>query len=234
MVNREELLKRVESQVRKQLARPDMKLIAAVHTRDSIINVTNILYERLEEWVTLHDIKIKGRSLPDRVRSVEKQITSLPKGDQKVLAELIERIKDMMMYRKMLNEYIDRLTDDCCPNVKHLVGSDLAAQLITLAGGVERLALFPASTVQLLGAEKALFRHIKTGAKPPKYGVLFKHPKVIHAPRKKKGKIARIIAAHVSIAARADAFTGNWIGDRLKEDMEKRIREVLGEKEGKK
>ena len=84
----------------------------------------------------------------------------------------------------------------------------------------------PASTVQLLGAEKALFRYKKEGGKPPKHGVIFQHPLINKAPRKDRGKIARILATKISIAAKADVFTKKDISDILKNDLERRIKDI--------
>jgi nucleolar protein 56 len=95
-----------------------------------------------------------------------------------------------------------------------------------MAGGLQNLAMRPASTIQVLGAEKALFRSLKTGARPPKHGLIFQHTLLHDAKRWQRGKIARVIAGKLSIAARADAFGGNFIGDRLKEEINKRIAEI--------
>jgi nucleolar protein 56 len=84
----------------------------------------------------------------------------------------------------------------------------------------------PASTIQVLGAEKALFRSLKTGARPPKHGLIFQHTLLHDAKRWQRGKIARVIAGKLAIAARVDAFGGHYIGDRLKADVNKRLEEI--------
>ncbi|WP_054853012.1 C/D box methylation guide ribonucleoprotein complex aNOP56 subunit [Vulcanisaeta distributa] len=128
--------------------------------------------------------------------------------------------------RNKLSEYIDEAMVEVAPNIRELVGPLLGARLLMLAGGLMRLALLPASTIQVLGAEKALFRALRTGGKPPKHGVIFQFPEIFRAPRWQRGKIARALAAKLAIAAKADAFTGNFIAPRLKEDLMKRIQEV--------
>jgi len=128
--------------------------------------------------------------------------------------------------RNKLSQYIDEAMVEVAPNVRELVGPLLGARLIMLAGGLMRLALLPASTIQVLGAEKALFRALRTGSRPPKHGVIFQFPEIFRAPRWQRGKIARALAAKLAIAAKADAFTGNFIAPRLKEDLMKRIQEV--------
>ena len=131
-----------------------------------------------------------------------------------------------MEARKKLAEYIDEAMKEVAPNIRELVGSLLGARLINLAGGLLKLALLPASTIQVLGAEKALFRALRTGGKPPKHGVIFQFPEIFRAPRWQRGKIARALAAKLAIAAKADAFTGNFIAPKLKEELMKRIQEI--------
>jgi len=129
-------------------------------------------------------------------------------------------------YRESLATYIDDAMKDVAPNTRELVGPLLGARLIKLAGGLTRMAFLPASTIQVLGAEKALFRALRTGGKPPKHGVIFQYPEIFRSPRWQRGKIARALAAKLAIAAKADAFTGNFIAPRLKEELMKRIQEI--------
>ncbi|ABO08531.1 rRNA biogenesis protein Nop56/Nop58 [Pyrobaculum calidifontis] len=129
-------------------------------------------------------------------------------------------------YRESLATYIDDAMKDVAPNIRELVGPLLGARLIKLAGGLTRMAFLPASTIQVLGAEKALFRALRTGGKPPKHGVIFQYPEIFRSPRWQRGKIARALAAKLAIAAKADAFTGNFIAPRLKEELMKRIQEI--------
>lgn len=84
----------------------------------------------------------------------------------------------------------------------------------------------PASTVQLLGAEKALFKHIKFGSNPPKYGTLFKLAEISNGPRDRRGRIARVYAAKISVALKADYFTKKFIAEKLKEDLEKAVKRI--------
>jgi nucleolar protein 56 len=84
----------------------------------------------------------------------------------------------------------------------------------------------PASTMQVLGAEKALFRSLKTGARPPKHGVIFQYASIHNSPRWQRGKIARALAGKLAIAARVDAFGGDYMGDKLTKDLEKKVSEI--------
>jgi len=138
--------------------------------------------------------------------------------------------KDVLAFyelRKSMEEYIENTMEEMAPNVKAVAGALLGARMISIAGSLQNLAMRPASTIQVLGAEKALFRSLKTGARPPKHGLIFQHTLLHDAKRWQRGKIARVIAGKLAIAARADAFgEGHFIGAQLKEDINKRIEEI--------
>ena len=123
-------------------------------------------------------------------------------------------------YRSDLNRYVSSLSEKVAPNISTLAGPVLAAKLIAKAGSLRRLAMMPASTIQVLGAEKALYRAVKTKTRPPKHGLIFQHSYINGAPKGLRGKRARHFAAKLAIAARADAFTGNNIAESLKKDLE--------------
>jgi len=128
--------------------------------------------------------------------------------------------------RDDIEKYIDETMKEVAPNLRELAGASLGARLIALAGSLENLARKPASTIQVLGAEKALFRSLKTGARPPKHGIIFQHPYLHSAERWQRGKVARALAGKLSIAARVDAYNGAFVADRLKASVEKRIEEI--------
>ena len=125
-----------------------------------------------------------------------------------------------------MENYVDRTMEEMAPNVRAVAGALLGARLIAIAGSLQNLAMRPASTIQVLGAEKALFRSLKTGARPPKHGLIFQHTLLHDAKRWQRGKIARVIAGKLAIAARADAFGGRFIGERLKAEINKRLEEI--------
>jgi nucleolar protein 56 len=102
----------------------------------------------------------------------------------------------------------------------------IGARLLSLAGGLEELSRLPASTVQVLGAEKALFRALKTGANPPKHGIIFQHPLIHRASWWQRGKVARVLAGKLSIATRIDAYSGEYQADELKYTLDKRIEDI--------
>jgi len=146
--------------------------------------------------------------------------------DLDVIKQIARLILNLYDLRKLLEKYIDEAMMDVAPNTKGLVGSLLGARLIALAGSLKELATLPASTIQVLGAEKALFRALRTGTKPPKHGVIFTHPTIFRAPRWQRGKIARALAAKLAIAARIDAFGNEYKADILKSEFEERVKEI--------
>ena len=140
---------------------------------------------------------------------------------------LSKNILETYKLRESIETYIDKTMDEVAPNTKAIVGALLGARLIAIGGGLENLAKRPASTMQVLGAEKALFRSIKTGARPPKHGLIFQHTLIHDAKKWQRGKIARAVAGKLAIAVRTDAFgQGHYAGDKLKADLDRRIEEI--------
>ncbi|MEM3703164.1 MAG: C/D box methylation guide ribonucleoprotein complex aNOP56 subunit [Candidatus Bathyarchaeia archaeon] len=142
------------------------------------------------------------------------------------IQSLCKSVLSLYELRKTLEDYVDAAMDEVAPNIKALTGPLLGARLIALAGGLPNLAKMPACTLQVLGAEKALFRSLKTGTKPPKHGIIFQHSLLHEAKKWQRGKIARALAGKLAIAARTDAFGGRCIGEELKADLEKRVEEI--------
>ena len=150
----------------------------------------------------------------------------LTETDLAQIQTLCQNVLELYQLRQTLEDYLDKAMEKVAPNTKAIVGSLLGARLIALAGGLTNLAKKPASTVQILGAEKALFRSLKTGTRPPKHGIIFQHALLHEAEKWQRGKIARAIAGKLAIAARTDAFGDRYIGEDLKASLEKRVEEI--------
>ncbi len=146
--------------------------------------------------------------------------------DIKPIQTLAGIMLELSRLRESLTQYIGQVMREVAPNITTLVGPLLGARLLSLAGSLENLAKMPASTIQVLGAEKALFRALRTGGKPPKHGIIFQYPEIHSSPRWQRGKIARALATKLAIAAKADYFTGRFIADKLKKDLMERIEEI--------
>ena len=127
--------------------------------------------------------------------------------------------------RDGLNGYVESQMKKVAPNVAEIAGATIGARLMAKAGGLDRLAILPASTIQILGAEKALFRALRTGARPPKHGILFQHQAVHTAPKWQRGKIARTLANKIAIAARVDYYRGSEDAS-IKAGLDKRLESI--------
>ena len=143
--------------------------------------------------------------------------------DLEWLREVCGTVLQMYKLRESAEKYTDKIMLEVAPNMTSVLGAVLSAKLISMAGGLENIAKLPASTLQVLGAEKALFRTLKTGARPPKHGVIFQYAAIHQSPKWLRGKIARAVAGKLAIAARVDAFGGANTGEKMREALEKKI-----------
>lgn len=146
--------------------------------------------------------------------------------DLQVLKSFCDLMLELYKFRGKSEAYIDDVLKQVAPNMTAVVGAPLSARLISIAGSLDNLAKMPASTLQVLGAEKALFRSLKTGARPPKHGVIFQHTAIHQSPRWQRGKIARALSGKLSIAARVDAFGGTFVGEQLRDNVNKKVDEI--------
>ena len=229
--------------IKKESASEDKHLIQAINTIDEIDESISKQIERIREWYALYFpemdviknnetyiklisqnktkeeiINAKPEAFPGDIIDLEEDIN--PK-DIEIMNNYANSIYEMQQTRKNLEEYVDFKMQDIAPNLRLLVGSSLAAKLISHAGGLKRLAVYPSSTVQIMGAEKALFRHLKSGDRPPKYGLIYQHPQVRGAKWWNRGKIARMLAGMISHAARRDVFTKTFDENAFDEFIKK-------------
>ena len=147
-------------------------------------------------------------------------------ADLDVLRSFCTLMLDLYKFRGKSESYVEDVMKQLAPNMTAIVGAALSARLISIAGSLENLAKMPASTLQVLGAEKALFRSLKTGARPPKHGVIFQHTAIHQSPRWQRGKIARTLSGKLSIAARIDSFGGEFLGEKLRHDVDRKVEEI--------
>eukprot|EP01057_Protomagalhaensia_wolfi_P000178 Protomagalhaensia_wolfi_Nauph_80__177@NODE_109_length_3650_cov_30_485738_g82_i0_p1_GENE_NODE_109_length_3650_cov_30_485738_g82_i0NODE_109_length_3650_cov_30_485738_g82_i0_p1_ORF_typecomplete_len496_score137_62Nop/PF01798_18/8_9e77NOP5NT/PF08156_13/2_4e11DUF1168/PF06658_12/0_0036RNA_polI_A34/PF08208_11/0_3Lipase/PF00151_19/16Lipase/PF00151_19/29Med19/PF10278_9/1_4_NODE_109_length_3650_cov_30_485738_g82_i012382725 len=153
--------------------------------------------------------------------------------DLENIMELAERVLELAAYRASLTDYLRMRMTAIAPNLTYLVGEVLGARLLAQAGSLMDLAKQASSTVQILGAEKALFRALKSKSNTPKYGLLYHAHLVGQAGPKLKGKMARILAAKIQICSRYDAFKENGADEGspnyaigLKDYLERRLHEL--------
>ena len=150
----------------------------------------------------------------------------LPSRDLKWLQEVCTNVLQMYKLRETAEKYTDETMVEVAPNMTAVLGSVLSAKILSMAGGLENVAKMPASTIQVLGAEKALFRTLKTGARPPKHGIIFQYAAIHQAPRWLRGRVARAVAGKLAIASRMDAFGGSNQGDSMRKALEKKLGEM--------
>lgn len=242
--------------VRKQLAlshaETDRVLAQEVRAIDDLVRTANLLVERLREWYALHapeatrlvtDAETLARLVADKgdrgsvmaaidqAKMAESSLGSdLDPADMAVLRGFAVALAAVHDSWHALERRVQDLMATVAPNVAHIAGPVIGARMIALSGGLDRLASWPAGTVQILGAETALFRHIKEGTKPPKHGILFQHPSVHQAPPWQRGSIARILALATAKAAKADAFTRNDLRPLLAAEVKEGLERIAKSK----
>ena len=222
----------------------DRSLVQAIRYLDDLIETGNLFNERLHEWYGMHFPELADYAKDKRYAELiakygerdgiieelgldlESIGSEFDSEDMRAVQDLADSLCRVYEDRERTEEYISEIVKDSCPNMCALIGGPLAARLISLSGGLERLASLPSSTIQLLGAEKAMFRHLKSGKRPPKHGVIYQHPDVHRAPKWQRGNIARALAGKISIAAKIDQYGGGYRGDVLVEEFKARLEDI--------
>jgi len=177
---------------------------------------------------TLENLK-KNFDLKERTIEKLTQQASESMGadiDLTIIQNYAHQIIALDRYRQELEIYLEDLVEKTAPNINAIIGSLIGAKLIAKAGGLRKLAFMPASRIQLLGAEKALYRFLKTGEKRPKHGLIFQWNQIRSAKVSHRGNIARIVAGKIGIAAKVDFFRGEFIGDILTKQVKEKIEEI--------
>ena len=201
---RKTALKVSEKQIERELKREDRYVVALVKALEEIDEATNMLSEKLED--------IKAVKESDITESFE------------------DKIRNLKELRKEIEREIEEVMKKIAPNMTELAGAKVAAKLLERAGSMEKLVRFPASKIQVIGAEKSLYKafsRMKKGkkAKVPKHGIIFLHPFIRTLPKSKRGKMARFLAAKLAIAAKIDYFRGE-VNESLYESIVKRYEEL--------
>jgi len=193
-----------KAQVATELSSPDVELLQMVRTLDETDHVINLLLERAIDWQAVLDpgftrkYRQGGKALAGRIR----------RSPSPALRQVGAEIEGLGEMRTRLMREVSRRADQVMPNTSALVGGLVAARIMAEAGGLSALARMPAGAIQVLGAKTALFSHIRGGAPSPKHGVIFQHRRVHNAGKEVRGRVARVLAAKLAIAARIDWFRG--------------------------
>jgi len=209
----------------KESVKADLIVIQIIDCIEELNKSANLLSKRLREWYELYAPEV-SRNIEDHKKFVKKimensreelfresnlkpnesmgadfsnkDITAL-----KRLAETVDYIDSIIEFQ---SNYLEDIMKESFPNITAACGALIGAKIIALAGGLNRLAEMPSSKIQVLGAEKALFRHLKTGSKPPKYGIISQHQSIAQAAKSEKGRAARRLSSRIAMAARIDFF----------------------------
>ncbi len=177
----------------------DKHLIQAIQALDDAHTSLNLISERLCTWY----VQTTGESRPNIDKLLTKKSLPYP------ISTLKETYLQLQGLIESLSEHIDKEAPNVFPKIVALLDSQLTVRLVSCAGSLAKLARLPSSTIQLLGAEKALFRHMSDGSLPPKHGILYQHPSVKGTHNKNKGKVTRSLASKVAIAAKIDYYRGS-------------------------
>ena len=234
--------------IKKSSQEEDKLLIQAINSVDDIDESISKLVERIRDWYTIYFpemdtisnnetyIKLIAESenreeiLENFMEHFSEEIeestgADIEEDDLLMLKSFAESIYSLQKSRKELETYIDNKMEAIAPNLRDLLGSTLGAKLIAHIGSIKRLATYPASVIQIMGAEKAIFRHLKTGERPPKHGLIFQHPSVRGAKWWNRGKIARNLALKITLAVRKDVFSGEY-DPSIAEDYLKKVEQI--------
>lgn len=209
---------------------PELKLVV----KDNYIFARCAAY--IQDKVSLTEEKLEGLTAIVGDEEVAKAVLKAAKAsmgfdiseqDLFNVVMFTQRMISLAEYRKQLYAYLEEKMATVAPNLSTLIGDTVAARLIQKAGSLTNLAKCPASTVQILGAEKALFRALKTKGNTPKYGLIYHSTFIGRAAAKNKGRISRYLANKCSIAARIDSFIDeptNAYGEQLRDQVEERLK----------
>jgi len=183
----------------------DTELIQMVMALEGIDQAANQLAGRLSDWFRILHPSEGWKYRPGDARKVLARMGEDSAGPMKELLDGILRLREI---RAGLAREIGDRAAAVLPNCSSLVGGLVAARIMARAGGLSSLAQLPASSIQVLGARGALFAHLTRGTPPPKHGIIYQHRRVHNAPRGARGKVARVLAGRLAIAARIDCYRG--------------------------
>ena len=223
--HREALLREAERGLRASWD-PSVHVEEAVRSLRDLDRAANLLGERLASWASTDAPELEGVDPPAAARRLLERSEPRPLGPEdpavdRARRQLAELVLALHGARAVIETALASSVPRRAPNLHLLLGPELAARLVAQAGGLDRLARLPAGTIQVLGAERAFFEHLRGRAPPPRHGLLFLHPSIQTAPRAQRGKLARALAAKVAIAARLDR-AGRGEDPQLKQQFERR------------
>lgn len=202
----------------------DRFLIRFYNLKTELDRIINLYFERVSGFGAF-----AGRLLDDMDPCALFRELPVIMGDgpnRKIVESISQTGKRLCDLRGELVTFMNDQVQVIMPNVSSIAGTDLAMDLLASGKSLQRLAELPASTIQVLGAEKAFFKHLKTGSPSPKHGVMFKLPHLTGLPKNQRGKYARSAASKIAIAARADFLGSRMDTQKMKDDLDARLRKI--------
>ncbi len=221
----------------------DTLIIQTISSIDEIEPIVNKIITRVREWYSWHNpefsrklsnpdkfieliLKKDKKTLLNEINVKESMGKDFGKDDLDAIFCLAEQAQELVKTRDKEKNYLEKCLKKHCPNLLDVLGVSLSAKVIKHTGSLKKLAMIPAPVIQIMGAEKALFKHLSKKGKSPKYGMLFAHPLIGVVDKRQKGKMARAIADKAAIAARLDLFKGEYMGPKFKILLEKKAKEL--------
>lgn len=235
--------------IRESVKTNDVMIVETINSLEEIEDTSGKLIERLREWCTpylpeldkLHNHELYAKIIAtytSRESIIESGVldnthislssdytVDISESDLGIIKSFAGSVYSLYETRNDLENFVDSKIKEIAPNMYDVAGANLAAKLIAHTNGLENLAKLPSSTVQIIGAEKAIFRHLKTGENPPKHGLIFQHPSIRGSNWWVRGKLARTVASKITIAARKDAFSNDY-DPGLRVELDERIEEI--------
>jgi len=221
-------------------AKDDQIIVQTIGSINELNKSINLLSKRLREWTGYYlpelghqvtDHKVLAQLISSKSRDeliLEFKIVvsmgrAFEKSDANAIKSLGSTILDLFKQKESKEIYLEKNMIKTCLNLHDVAGSLIGAKLLAIAGSLRKMVMMPSSTIQLLGAEKALFMHMTKGTKSPKHGVIIEHQLLATSKASERGKRARALADKIGLAVKVDFFKGKYVADRLNKELKERF-----------
>jgi len=218
----------------------DKLIIQASNALEEMAKISNTLLMRTTEWFSLHypELKENNEKIAELIAEHGRR-ENWPRFKSSLGVEMDEKDESMVQkfaslaseahsQKTLLEKYVKKSLKQIAPNFSSLVEPLLAARVLAAAGSLEKLAKMSASSIQIIGAEKALFRHLRKKGRAPKYGMIYVSNWIQNAPEERRGKVARVLATKLMVAVRIDYFSGRDESAKLKRELTDDVKKVIG------
>lgn len=202
----------------------DQFLIRFYSLKLELIRMINSYLERTTGFGLITDLRYENSEPCSYFKDLKK--AELQPEIAPVMGYIAETGMKLCSLKDELSEFINEKIKVLMPNTSRLIGEELTLELLQRSGGLKNLIKYPASTIQVLGAERSFFKHMRSGTPPPKHGIIFKYPGISSLPPKLRGKASRTLANKIAITVRVDYFKGSMNVEEIKEAFEKRLKDI--------